>query len=425
MRISILLILASFAICPMAESREWVDRTGKFKTQAEFVEVKGDNVVLKKSDGKQITVPIARLSDKDQAFIRQQMSKEAGAVTEVASSDADDIEATEAPKGTLFGEPFEAVAIKMQGDRLTFASDEEFIPSKSILLFLFAGEEKLAGRKFVVGGNTRGQSPHIHLKSKDPSKTEMLFNDYTMNLTFGKQQGRNLPGQIVLKIPEHKTTLSGKFVVEEPKNYKLPPTAEDAPFIVATPKFSASIGKPDYLTVGYIGTSKAGKRVSNLAGTGWSDDGYAASTTHEPRVTTVVFDKGTARAQHVKLEPGRYFHYLVLNRSFLVGEWVDVEADSQIEATLAIDSSDAGSLEVATASDRRVHLVPVDVLEGVDESKLNAMSLAYSMGLSAKPEDGKAVFDPIRPGKYILVTDKEEQTVEIAPGESKSIALAE
>ena len=418
-----LLLIVLFAFCHSAEAREWVDRTGKYKTVADLVEVKGDEVVLKKSDGSVVRVPIARLSEKDQAYIRQQMSEKSRAATDDAG-ESDDVEATEAPKGTLFGEPFEAAVVKMRGDQITFAADDEFFPAKSILLFLFSGDEKLAGQRFVVRGNGRGQTPHIHITSKQPSQTEMLFNGYTMTLTFGKQQGNLLPGRIELNVPEHKTTLSGRFVVEEPKNYKLVPTAEDAPFIVAVPKLSSSIGEPEYFTAGYIGIPKAGKRISNLVGTGWSESGYAASTTHEPRITSVLFENGNARAQHVKLEPGKYFHYFVLNRSFVVGEWVEVDVDSQIRTSLDIDVSDAGSLQVEAPFDR-VHLAPVELLEQMQEAKMNATSLAYSMGLSAEPENGKAVFEMLRPGKYVVVAEKEEQTVEIAPGERKSVALVE
>ena len=49
------------------EERTWTDVTGKFSVTAELVEVRGDKVVLRRQNGKQITVPLAKLSAEDQA----------------------------------------------------------------------------------------------------------------------------------------------------------------------------------------------------------------------------------------------------------------------------------------------------------------------------------------------------------------------
>ena len=51
------------------EVRTWVDATGKFSVTAELFEVRGDKVVLQKQNGKQITVPVVKLSAKDQKFL--------------------------------------------------------------------------------------------------------------------------------------------------------------------------------------------------------------------------------------------------------------------------------------------------------------------------------------------------------------------
>ena len=52
---------------PNAEFREWTDRTGKFKVVALFVELDGDEVVLRRQEGgQQIRVPVDRLSTDDQ-----------------------------------------------------------------------------------------------------------------------------------------------------------------------------------------------------------------------------------------------------------------------------------------------------------------------------------------------------------------------
>ncbi len=55
-----------------AESaRTWTDSTGKHKTQATFVELDGDQVTLKRSDGRTVNVPLAKLSRADQAYARR------------------------------------------------------------------------------------------------------------------------------------------------------------------------------------------------------------------------------------------------------------------------------------------------------------------------------------------------------------------
>jgi formylglycine-generating enzyme required for sulfatase activity len=52
--------------------RTWTDATGKFSVTAELVEVRGDKVVLQRQNGKQITVPLAKLSAKDRQFLEKE-----------------------------------------------------------------------------------------------------------------------------------------------------------------------------------------------------------------------------------------------------------------------------------------------------------------------------------------------------------------
>jgi WD40 repeat protein/mono/diheme cytochrome c family protein len=59
------------ALCFPAVAREWTDSTGSFKVEAEFVAVRGTNVILEKTNGQIITLPIERLSTSDQAFLRE------------------------------------------------------------------------------------------------------------------------------------------------------------------------------------------------------------------------------------------------------------------------------------------------------------------------------------------------------------------
>ncbi len=61
-------LLLAFALS--ASAREWTDSTGTFTTEAKLVEVRGNQVVLKKSKGEIISLPIARLSKPDQEYIQ-------------------------------------------------------------------------------------------------------------------------------------------------------------------------------------------------------------------------------------------------------------------------------------------------------------------------------------------------------------------
>ncbi len=49
--------------------RTWADAGGKFKVEATFLRVDGENVVLKRTDEKEIAVPLARLSDTDRQYV--------------------------------------------------------------------------------------------------------------------------------------------------------------------------------------------------------------------------------------------------------------------------------------------------------------------------------------------------------------------
>jgi hypothetical protein len=50
--------------------REWSDSTGKHKIKGRLVEVRDGVAYLKTSEGKSVNVPVARLSEADQEFIR-------------------------------------------------------------------------------------------------------------------------------------------------------------------------------------------------------------------------------------------------------------------------------------------------------------------------------------------------------------------
>ncbi len=60
---------------PKDSMRKWTDSTGKFTTEAGFVDFKDGQVQLKKKDGKTITIPIEKLSEVDRNYLQKQVHK--------------------------------------------------------------------------------------------------------------------------------------------------------------------------------------------------------------------------------------------------------------------------------------------------------------------------------------------------------------
>jgi hypothetical protein len=56
--------------------RKWTTSNNKFSTEAVFVRVQDNSVVLKKRDDKEVTVPIEKLSDTDREYIREQTKEQ-------------------------------------------------------------------------------------------------------------------------------------------------------------------------------------------------------------------------------------------------------------------------------------------------------------------------------------------------------------
>jgi hypothetical protein len=63
----------------LARPRTWSDSTGAFKLKAILVEVTGETVTLRKGDGQEVQVPISRLSQQDQALLREHASTSSAA----------------------------------------------------------------------------------------------------------------------------------------------------------------------------------------------------------------------------------------------------------------------------------------------------------------------------------------------------------
>ncbi len=69
----------------LAEKRTWTDSTGKHKIRAEFKSLDGGKVTLLKSGGKEVKIPLGKLSAEDQAYAKKQ-AEEASPFEETEAS---------------------------------------------------------------------------------------------------------------------------------------------------------------------------------------------------------------------------------------------------------------------------------------------------------------------------------------------------
>ncbi len=60
---------------PATEVRTWSDATGKFKIEAQFVKLEGDQVELVRTDSKTVKLPLAKLSTADQEYVKKQTAE--------------------------------------------------------------------------------------------------------------------------------------------------------------------------------------------------------------------------------------------------------------------------------------------------------------------------------------------------------------
>src|SRR5436305_5484135 len=81
-------LLGLIGLARVAAAREWADVTGKFKIEAELVAVRNGKVILEKTDGTVITVPLDKLSAADQAFLKAKEGAAAAASIKASPSPA-------------------------------------------------------------------------------------------------------------------------------------------------------------------------------------------------------------------------------------------------------------------------------------------------------------------------------------------------
>ena len=69
--IALCLLMTSLHPTVGEESRMWASADGRFTVKAELVEVRDDEIRLRRSDGQLISVPLSRISESDREYVRQ------------------------------------------------------------------------------------------------------------------------------------------------------------------------------------------------------------------------------------------------------------------------------------------------------------------------------------------------------------------
>ena len=81
------------------ENRTWKDSTGKFSVEARLLSIQDGQVVLKTTAGKEIKIPLERLSQEDRLFAEEYLAEVASTTKDApASSTADSTPAKLKPK---------------------------------------------------------------------------------------------------------------------------------------------------------------------------------------------------------------------------------------------------------------------------------------------------------------------------------------
>lgn len=176
----LLLVLFAASHAVAKDLREWTDKTGKHKIDAEFVAVEGKNVQLRKRDNSTVTLPIAKLSKADQKYLRDLMKarKREQAANEFADPDPLSLDG-----------PAEAVE-QMQRD---FAAMDEI--DKEVDELIRQQKSKLAPRdrsmRFKVGDKVEYRDFGVWKPGKITA-IDPVWNQYKITLAEDNRQVESL-----------------------------------------------------------------------------------------------------------------------------------------------------------------------------------------------------------------------------------------
>jgi hypothetical protein len=121
-RTLLLAVIVAISSSSHAIARQWTSRAGGFSVEAELVDVRDGNVILKKADGSQVSVPLNKLSLGDVRYVNQELkAAESGLVGQKSESAAPGVAPAAAPaatEGPQAAAPPEAVKLSPEASAL-------------------------------------------------------------------------------------------------------------------------------------------------------------------------------------------------------------------------------------------------------------------------------------------------------------------
>lgn len=397
-------------------ARKWTDNTGKYSVEAELVQVRDDEVTLRKRSGSVITVPIARLSEVDRRYLESLKKPESNQSTREGGPE--DVTSGAKASGKIHGREFTPDKVQLERGILTLSQGNDFFPDLAVKIFLFLDEgDKPEGKTYRVAAKRSfgARSPHIHLQWKETGKrvpqTEVFTDGYVMKLEFGKVSRGKLPGKINLRLPDTaRSRVSGTFAIDLGGATKVPGTAHISGSITV-PSRSKGLD----IWVGCLGKSPEGTLEGPATGFKLgSSTNSATCLTWKPRNSSLSWDPTTHRLahQHVNRTPGWYLVYVRGNRrdlpeggfsheGYFDWQWVEIkDGANQVTVDLTVDPDNSGTVEVTLSGPTKessVTYVPLDERGRLPLPEAHRYQFHTS---SAKIEGGKAVIRGLRQGSY-------------------------
>lgn len=153
-----LLLHACLALCALSslQSRTWTEAQTGRTLEGDFVKVQDSSVVVRTANGGTLQLPLARLSEADQAFIKEQAAAAPSSTTKPADKSAVKDEVKKALLGTWDGYMADGDGSKHGEIRLEITEDKITASNPQGNRVMGAGTYKISGKKIDATG-TEGQ----------------------------------------------------------------------------------------------------------------------------------------------------------------------------------------------------------------------------------------------------------------------------
>jgi hypothetical protein len=179
-----------------------------------------------------------------------------------------------------------------------------------------------------------------------------------------------------------------------------------------------------------IGKNQEGKLEAPGGGFEINQDGpgsFVSCSTWAPRTTELAWDPKQG-CTHTSLNrpAGKYLVFLTSKEGSGIHDWKWVELkddQSKVEADLTMDPARLGDLEVKVDPNfktKSVHCTPLDV-DG--RLPLPDVETILSQWTSGKIDNGKAVIQGLREGKYQINAGKVTKEVEVIAGKRVEVEI--